>query len=128
MKNSLLAFVLSISVLPLLMGSCDKDYYDPYDVIYSISLPDTVYLNTPVTITGTINQPLDIRVYVRSFADENMIGIIRHGQDSIRWIPSDLEEGERYLLTIVNFETKKATGYSKTDRFNTYVKKHPQTP
>lgn len=124
-KYSVSWVVLTLGAL-LLFGSCEKDYYDPSEVIYSLSVPDTIYLNTPVTIKGEVNKPLDIRVYWEAMNDEHCIGILRSASDSIVWTPRDIEEGPHAIMSIVHVQVKRGEQHGLSAGWSVYVKKEPE--
>lgn len=103
MKKRCAVFVglMLVLVIPFLHGC--EDYLDSTDIHYSLDVPDTAYVNVPVTIKGTIDQSLDIRVYVENYLDESLIGIITPSCDSIVWTP--VKEGSTLIVTQVAYKS-----------------------
>ena len=118
-------FVLPAFVMLCFLTGCEKEYYDKHDVKYSVTLPDTVYLDSDVVIRGTIEQPLDIRVYLGDLSEDNKIGVLKHYSDSIIWKPVNMEEGRRILFAVVNFKTGKSTEEAILNSKEFYIKKKP---
>lgn len=114
---------LCVIVFGVLLISCDKEYYELDDIVYSVITPDMGYIDSTLTIKGTINQPLDIKVYFNGLSDENLIGVLKPHTDSITWKPTNIEEGNYSFLLKVDYETKKNHGSSIVDFKNIYIKK-----
>ena len=110
-----------------LLVSCEKDYYDPIDIEYTVITPDTIYLDSAITIKGSINQPLDIRIYWKDLSDENLIGILKPHEDSISWTPSNIEEGNYVFCMVVHFKTDIHSGSGITGFQGVVVKKKPNS-
>lgn len=114
---------LCLSVFCVLLISCDKDYYDADDIVFSVTTPDIAYIDSTITIKGTINQPLDIKVYFDGLSDDNLIGTLKPHTDSITWKPTNIEEGNYSFLLRIDYETKKNHGNSIIDFKSIYIKK-----
>ncbi len=123
LKFDVILFVLLIS--GSLVG-CDKEYYEDSDIQTSLIAPDTIYLGFPVTIKGTINQPLETRVYIENLSENSLIGILKPYSDSISWTPTNLKEGATVFCTAVYFKTKRNHGAGKANFKNVFVKKKPE--
>lgn len=115
---------LGLVVFGFLLISCDKDYYDTDDIEFSVTAPDEAYMDSTVTIKGTINQPLDIKVYFNGLNDENLIGTLKPYTDSIRWTPTNLKEGNYSFLLKIDYETKKNHGSSIVDFKSIYIQQN----
>lgn len=119
--------ILSVLVLSVLLAGCDKEeYYKDSDIRFSVTTPDTIYLDSLITIKGTIDQPLDIRVYFGDLSESSLIGILKPYSDSISWKPTNLEEGYNVFCVAVHFKTKRNHGAAVTNFQGVIVKKKPE--
>lgn len=123
LRFDVILFVLLIS--GSLVG-CDKEYYENSDIQFSVVTPDTIYLDSAITIKGTINQPLDIRIYIRDFNENSLIGILKSYSDSISWTPTNLEEGYTVFCLQVNYKRKRNHGAAIGGFQGVFVKKKPE--
>lgn len=124
-RYSIIWAVFAIGVV-LFFSGCDKNYYNPDEVEHTLIAPDTIYLNTPVTLKGTVNRPLDIRVYWEAINDEHYIGILKSASDSLVWTPVDMEEGPYLFMTMVNVKAKRGGEYGLVAGWSVFVKKMPE--
>lgn len=117
-----IGLISSVFTIALFLISCNKEYYDINDIKYSVETPDTIYLDSAVTIKGNINQPLDIKVYFQDLNDHNLIGQLKPYTDSITWTPTNIEEGYYVFCLRVDFKTKKGGGGGIVDRKGFFIK------
>ncbi|MDE7074228.1 MAG: hypothetical protein K2O69_04165 [Odoribacter sp.] len=99
--------LLIITILFLSTIGCNKDYYDVDDIRLEVETPDTIYIGSTITIKGTIEQPLDIKVYWQDLQDEHFIGTLKPHRDSLEWKVENVEEGANVFSFWVSFETKR---------------------
>lgn len=117
-----IGLIFSVFIIALFLMSCDNEYYEINDIIYSVTIPDTIYLDSTVTVKGSINQPLDIKVYFQDLNDHNLIGLLKPYTDNITWTPTNIEEGYYVFCLKVDFKTKKSSGGGIVDRKGFFIK------
>ena len=122
MKRYLKLYLGLWTVFGLALISCNKDYYDADDIVFTVTAPDIAYIDSAITIKGTINQPLDIKVYFNGLSDDDLIGTLKPHTDSIRWKPINIEEGNYSFLLKIDYESKKNHGNSIVDFKSIYIK------
>lgn len=123
-----LKLYLSLCVIGFgfLLISCNKEYYDMDDIIFSVKTPEIAYIDSTITLKGTINQPLDIKVYFNDLTDENLIGVLKPHTDSISWKPTNIKAGDYLLWLRVDYESKKNQGDAVIHFKNIHIKKAPR--
>ena len=118
--------VFSLAMILFSLASCNEEYYDMDDIQYRVIAPDTVFLDSSFTIKGSINQPLKIRVYIRDFRTENLLGVIKSSGDSISCKLTGLDEGYNVFCAEVHYKRKRGHGASLSDFIGVIIKKKPE--
>lgn len=104
-------FSCLIVSMVLFFSSCNKEYYESNDIQFSVVVPDTIYLDSTVVIKGTIDKPLDIRVYFQDYEGaETLVGILKPYSDSISWKPTNIPEGPAAFTMAINYKIKRNHG------------------
>lgn len=105
-------------LIAVVFAACagDLDVLDE-NVKLSIEVPDTVYIGKPVCIKGSIDKPLDIRLYL----DREAIGVLKPFRDSLYWTPVAVDTGYHWIQSRVDINPGGELYRQLEDNWGIYV-------